>query len=340
MKLVVWASTPSFNILKNAFQKAADFRFKNGSNNSVFFSELSISVKEICVFIVRAFYEISVNIYYGMPNKYKQFDNRVNKELKASGANLDSINFFGITLELLKTKPVLHDEVSSLTEILKRDNPVLVIANHPYVPLDGFTIMSVVHKYRSDYSFIVNSNDFMHSIYPQFAHHFISVKMTGGPLGTRDVTLAQRMGVRALKDSIECLSLGQCVIIFPAGQGSKAKAWGDEIKDPEWLNGVGHIVKQFANNNKPLTVLPIFIAGHMGGEKNSQRYLRCIIESPLKLGAVLQQGLFNAPPTIDLHIGKAVSASEFKGMTTTDITQELRAKVYSLTNKIPIAIRS
>ena len=256
---------PSFGILKKAFYNASECRFRKRTENYIFLSEIRISIKETFNFIIRALHEAFVNIYYGMPNKARKINRKIKEKLESTGMDIESINFFSIILETLKTKPVLHGEIESIDKILKKGNPMLLIANHPYVPIDGFTIMSMVHQYRSDYSFIINSNNFMHSLYPQFSHHFIPVKMTGGSLGTRDTMLAQRMSIRALKNCHDCLDRGGCLIIFPAGQGSKVKKWGEEIKDPEWLNGVGHIVKHFANNNKPLTILPIFIAGHMGG---------------------------------------------------------------------------
>lgn len=79
--------------------------------------------------------------------------------------------------------------------------------------------------------------------------------------------------------------------------------------------------------------------GIWGGDKNSQRYLKAIIESPLRLGASLQHALFNAPPNVHLHIGEAHSAEKYRGKATTEITRELRTKVYCLAGENPIAIR-
>lgn len=334
MKLVIWTSRPSFDILKKTFRKASSLNFRSRSNNSIFLSELYISTKEFFAFCTRIFYEAPVNIYHGMPSKFR----KIKKELKVAESKNNSINLFKIILDILDTKPVLHGEIQNLNEILKRGNPILLIANHPYVPIDGFSIMSIIHKYRSDYSVVINTNDFLYSLYPQFSHHFIPVKITEGLRG-RNSSLAYKFNVRALRKCHKCLDSGQCLIIFPAGQGSKAKEWGEEIKDPKWLNGVGLIVKRFVNSNKPLTILPIFIAGHMGGDKNSHRYLKAVIESPLKLGAALQHALFETPSTINMYIGKELYVEEFNGMSKIDITQKLRTEVYNLADEILIANR-
>ena len=90
------------------------------------------------------------------------------------------------------------------------------------------------------------------------------------------------------------------------------------------------LIKYSINANKPLNVLPMFIPGHMGNKENSNKFLKAVIDNPLKLGASLQNGLFNPPETIEVVIGNHFSVDRFKNMNIDEITKALREEVYGL----------
>lgn len=338
MKLVVWARPPSLNNLKRIFKQAAAHYFLNRQVNTNLLFELYELFKDYCFFIVSAFFELQVNLKYSLYYKSREFGIKVNQKLVKTGASLKDFDIYSIFLNMMKTKPRVLGDVNILKKTLVKNNPVLIVANHPYPPIDGVTLMSIVHKYRRDFAIMANSNNSMLSLYSKYAHNVLGVHMAEGILRTRDTELARRSRIKVIRKSIRCLEGGGCLIVFPAGQGSKAKAWGEEIKDVEWFKGIGLIVKQFVDKGKPLTVLPMFVEGHMGGVENSQRYQKAVIENPRKLCAALQHALFNPPSTIDVNFSTPLSASEFVGMAKEDIVDKLRKEVYKHTDTLPIAI--
>jgi len=339
MKLIVWTPAVYTGEFVKAFKKSLSFYFLKRTYNDKLLLELNSLIKDCCFFIVSGFFEIIVNLYYCLPCKARKFEKQLKAKIKQNGANLLNINFYDIFLEVLKTKPILLKNKENLSNVLIKGNPVLIVSNHPYPPVDGLMLMSMVYNYRQDFAILVNSNNSMLSLYPEFTNNVIGVHMSEGLLRTRDSELVRKSRISALKKIFDRLNSGHCVIILPAGQGSKAKAWGEEIKDIEWINGVALIVKRFVASGSELTILPIFIEGHMGGGGNSQYYQKAVIESPMRLCSALQRAFFNAPPTININIGNTLTKNDFINMTELEILQKMREMVYCQAKDIPKATR-
>lgn len=336
MKLIIWSPTPSVENFKKSLKNIILSFFSKKELNSKFYLDFCNLVKDVIFYLKSSYFESLINFKYGLPLKYLEFKRRYKYDDTSGNNNED---FFSVVLDILKTRPSIEGNVQILDKLLKEGNPVLLIANHPYVPIDSFMLMSIVLKYRSDCQIMANIKA-LKRLQTEFDKYVIPIQLSGGLLGSRDADFIKKSGLNALRKSISSLESGKCLIIFPSGQGSKAKKWGDEIKDLEWLEGVGFIVKRFADANKPLTILPMFVKGHMGSFENSQIFQKAVIDKPYKLSAALQYCLFNAPPTVSFKVGNPHNAEEFREMTVRDITMTLRSSVYLMADEITIASKN
>lgn len=339
MKLIIWSPSPSFENFKKSFKKAISHFFSKKDLNQRFIIDFQNLIKDIVFYFKSSFFEILINLKYGLPMKYIEFKRRYRSNEHESNLNDGNEDFFTVVLDILKTKSNINGNIGALNKTLIEGNPVLLIANHPYVPIDSFMLMSMVLNYRSDCQIMANIKA-LKRLKTEYNKYVIPIQLSGGLLGSRDADFIKKSGLNALRKSINSLESGKCLIIFPSGQGSKAKKWGEEITDLEWLGGVGYIVKFFAEAKKQLTVLPVFVEGHMGSLENSKVFQKAVIDYPYKLSAALQYCLFNAPPTVNFKIGTELKAEDFTGMSGNEITNKLRHSVYLMADEIRIAERS
>jgi len=338
--LIVWSIRPTKIQLTKAFKIAAASYFWNKKKNSLLFEQLNNYIKDSHFFLCSALFEMWINLSYGLPKKRRKFEKKLEIIVKNLELKLEDCNIASVFLDILETNYVLHGDTSILNNYLKKGNPVLVVANHSYGPIDGLSLMSLVHSFRNDYSILVNASNSMLNHYPEFANHIISVDVTEGLLRTADPVTAKQSRINSLKRSIKELEKsGKCVIMFPAGNISKAKAWGEIIKDTPWFDGIGFIVNHFVKSGNPITILPIFIEGHMGSEINSQRYQKAFIEEKFKLSGRVMQAIYNAPRNINLHICTPIKSDFFVGFSNKGISEFLYEKVYEPFSKLPIANR-
>ena len=260
LKLIIWATPPSNKTLNDKFKKALNTKFITKKKNFEFYNELKLFILGLKIFLISSYYEIIVNLKNGLIFKIIVF----NKKLRIEESIKSHPNIFQIMLSVLKTKPVIKRKNNQLNSVLKEGEPLIIVSNHPYVPIDGFSIMSFIHKHRKDYSLVINSYKLLESLKHKYLNHFIPVVNTPTKLLKRNDSFAHKLNVRSLKKCINALNVGRCIVIFPAGEASKAKKWGDEITDPQWLNGVGMIIKHKVNRGEPLNILPIYVSESFG----------------------------------------------------------------------------
>jgi len=322
-KLVFYTARPLSGKLRKAFKDYSKTWFLNLKLLKHLMTEISNFAYDSIFFIRSASLEFWVNARGGLLRKKREFDRRVKL---CDKLKLEEINIFGIALDVLKIKPCLHGNTACLKGVLKVGSPVLVVANHPYPPIDSFSIMDMIHTFRHDYSFIANANL---TGYAEIASRIIPVDLSEGFMRTSDPISAKKSRFQCLRKCVDFLeSKGGCLVIHPSGDIARAKSWGEEIVDTDWMDGIGFFVRRFAQKDEPLTILPIFIEGHMGNQENSQRCLNALMKSPSRTSAAIMYAVLHGPSSVNLVIGSPLYSADFKGMSEGGITSFLRKKVY------------
>lgn len=191
---------------------------------------------------------------------------------------------------------------------------LIIIANHPIGSLDGLALLKLVGEVRSDVKIIANdllmnfSN--LHSL-------FIPVDNMGA--GNT---------LRSYRATIAALESEQAVIVFPAGEVSRARPTG--VTDTRWRPGFLHFARKTS-----APVLPVHIAA-----KNSLLfYGASLLFKPLGT-ALLAHEMFNKRShTIRFSVGEAISAKQLQTKQLHDRTlvKRLKKHVYQIgRNRSPI----
>lgn len=123
---------------------------------------------------------------------------------------------------------------------------VVIISNHPLGALDALSLLKLVGNIRPDVKII--ANDFL-----------VGIQALQSLLIPID-NFKQRQSKADIKAVYETLAKEEAIIIFPAGEVSRAGTKG--VKDPLWSKGFLNFA---SNSNAP--ILPIFLDG-----KNSKMF--------------------------------------------------------------------
>lgn len=133
---------------------------------------------------------------------------------------------------------------------------VVIVANHPLGALDGLALVRMVADVRPDVKII--ANDLLMQLSPL------------APLLLPVDNLSRRGFRKSLQGIVDALDDEQAVIVFPAGEVSRAGPGG--IRDGNWLSGFLHAARR---TNAP--ILPV----HVGGRNSPLFYSLTSLYSPL-----------------------------------------------------------
>jgi len=338
MKLLYWAQWPDFEDLAVALRAAfKECLLDRKSNERLFFQFKKWSVR-VASYGSTAFWELLVNMRHLLPIRLALFKLKLKRERQKSIASGKKFNEYKFLLDYMNIGINYSEHEKLATSEIGPSAPLLIIANHSYPPIDALFILNYISERRADYSILSNSNNPLLSMFEGHEDKVIELHSTTGPLATGNSTEVNRSRLSAMKQMMRRLKNGECVIIFPAGEGSKAESWGEVIEDVEWLDGLGFVVERTNKTNLHLQILPILFEGHLGTDYNSHKYHSALLDHPNRLPAALQYALLNPPQLQTVHLGEPISANTLTGKTRQEITQALREAVYGQSSlPLPIA---
>lgn len=184
---------------------------------------------------------------------------------------------------------------------------VVIMANHPIGSLDGLALIHLVSQVRTDVKII--ANDLLSAFEPLRELLLPLDNMTG------------RAYRQSYKRILEALENEQAVIVFPAGEVSRARPNG--IRDSAWRSGFLHFARK---TGAPL--LPVFIQA-----KNSWLfYSASAVFKPLAT-ALLAHEMFNKRSAeIRFRVGEPIPARalETKNLADKALIQRLKKHLYKL----------
>lgn len=186
---------------------------------------------------------------------------------------------------------------------------VVIIANHPIGSLDGLALLRLVSEIRPDVKIIAND---MLMIFEQLHELLLPLdNMTHGSYK------------QSYKNILHALNQEQAIIIFPAGEVSRASPKG--IHDGKWQAGFLH----FARKAKA-PVLPVFVSA-----KNSLLfYGASLIFKPLAT-ALLANEMFNKHSVeIKFRVGEMIphAALTSDSLADTALIKRLKKHLYKIGN--------
>lgn len=176
---------------------------------------------------------------------------------------------------------------------------VVIVANHPLGALDGLALLKLVGEVRRDVRIIAN-DVLMH--FDPLQNLFLPVDNMGK--GTRKKDIAR---------IVDCLRNEEAVIVFPAGEVSRAGFTG--IKDGPWNSGFLMFARR---SNAP--ILPI----HVGGKNSALFYGLSTLKKSMST-LLLAQEMFNKRErTLPIRIGETIPFSQID---TLPVASKIKAKL-------------
>lgn len=166
---------------------------------------------------------------------------------------------------------------------------VLIVANHPLGALDGLALLKLIGEIRRDVKIIANDM-LMH--FEPLSGLILPVDNMGKSTRKRDISRI-----------VESLQNEEAVIVFPAGEVSRASLTG--IKDGKWNSGFIHFARKA---NAP--ILPIF----MGGKNSSLFYgISCLNRNLATL--LLAREMFNQQATVlPVRVGEPIPFNQLDSL--------------------------
>lgn len=188
-------------------------------------------------------------------------------------------------------KVLEHFRISYLVSAREKENipsegRVVIVSNHPLGTLDGLVLLKLIGEVRRDIKIL--ANDLLWQFEPL------------RPLLLPVDNLTQSGYRRTVREVTDCLQQDQAIIIFPAGEVSRASATG--IKDGPWQSGFVHFARK---TNAP--ILPI----HLNSKNSALFYSLSMIYRPIG-GLMLVNEMFKKhAEDMPVRIGELIPLERF-----------------------------
>lgn len=195
--------------------------------------------------------------------------------------------------KLLEHLNVSCDFIPDELEWLPKDQPFIVVSNHPFGAIDGVMMLSLIGRRRPDIKILTN---FLLSYIPNLESHFFPVN----PFTDRP---GMKSSLKGLKMAKEHLAAGGVLGLFPSGEVSSNRNREKVVKDIEWQNSIIKLIK-----GAGVPVVPFYFDGG-----NSRLFHLLGIVNPYLRTARLPHELINKrDKTISIRIGKPIMPSEIE----------------------------
>ncbi len=184
---------------------------------------------------------------------------------------------------------------------------VVIIANHPLGGLDALCLLRLISQVRKDVRIVAND----------FLVGFESLNSLMIPIDNYKL----RQSKKDIKQIYDALDNEEAVIIFPAGEVSRATSKG--IKDPSWSKGFLNFAK---NTNSP--ILPIFL-----NAKNSRTFYTMSVFNKTFSTLLLSHEMFKKKSKrINIKIGEIIPSENIipKGINKKFVVNLYRKHLYAL----------
>lgn len=194
---------------------------------------------------------------------------------------------------------------------IPKEGSFIAIANHPYGGIEGLVLLKLLLTVRPDARLMAN---FLLKKIPNLSDYFIAVN----PFEN----IEHSSSISGLKNTLELLSQGTPIGIFPAGEVSTFDMESQQVTDRLWHPVVGKLIAK-----AKVPVVPVYFHGNNGLLFN----LLSMIHPALRT-AKLPSELFNKHgQTIKLRIGKPINIADHPEFNnSTKLLNFLRARTYAL----------
>src|SRR5574344_2233219 len=230
-------------------------------------------------------------------------EDRINKFL-SQNSHLKGFDFVDAVLDYFDFDYTVS---SNDLQNIPTTGKVVIIANHPLGGLDALCLLKLVGSVRKDVKIL--ANDFLVG-FESLNSLVISID-----------NFKERQTKESIKKVYEALNNEEAVIIFPAGEVSRATPKG--VKDPAWNKGFLNFAK---NSNS--AILPIFLDA-----KNSKTFYTISLINKTFSTLLLSNEMFNKKSkNINIKIGQIIPSENItpKGLNKDFLVNLYKKHLYAL----------
>lgn len=200
---------------------------------------------------------------------------------------------------------------------LRRDDRLVIIANHPYGLLDGIAICALAEKLGRPFRILAHSQLMR---VPELTPYFL-------PIDFNETEDAVRNNIEARRRALAALQAGETIVIFPAGGVSTAPlrlplkrfARADDLP---WKNFAYRLIR-----SAEATVLPLYFVGQNGPMFHAASRVSMAWRIALLIGELNKR---RGKP-LEVRVGRPISWPEMAAIPAAALAmRELRRRVYAL----------
>ena len=176
-------------------------------------------------------------------------------------------------------------------DLIPRDGPLIVIANHPYGLLDGLMLGHILSHRRSDFRILA------HHVFCK-APDLASVIL---PVAFDETKAAVQRNLETRRVALDYLGQGGAIGIFPGGTVSTAATPFSQPMDPGWRSFTARMVAKSG-----ATVVPIYFDGHTSRMFQIASHLHVT----LRMGLLIKEFATRVDTPVRVAIGAPISADQ------------------------------
>ncbi|MEL6608548.1 MAG: lysophospholipid acyltransferase family protein [Pseudomonadota bacterium] len=216
------------------------------------------------------------------------------------------VSRYGLTLDI----------VGGSLDNIPKDGPLILIANHPYGILDGLMMGHILSEVRGDFRILA------HQVFRKAA----DLDRIILPISFDDTKEATRLNLETRRTSLNYLSEGGAIGVFPGGTVSTSvKPFGQPM-DPSWRTFTAKMVAKSG-----ATVVPVFFDGH-----NSRLFqVASHLHYTLRMAFLIREFKARVDEPVKVVIGKPLPQAELdaRAKDSRAIMEYLRQATYNLSPK-------
>ena len=185
------------------------------------------------------------------------------------------------------------DVIGGSLNNIPKDNPLVIIANHPYGILDGLMLGHILTQTRGDFRILA------HKVFRK-AEDLNRVIL---PISFDETKEAVKLNLETRKTALDYLNNGGAIGIFPGGTVSTAAKPFSHPMDPAWRSFTARLIAKSG-----ATVVPIFFDG-----SNSRLFQYASrVHYTLRMGLLIKEFRSRVGTPVRVAIGEPIDPSEIK----------------------------
>ncbi len=243
---------------------------------------------------------------------YQLLQNKKLKDFHESHTNINPADYLDLLIEKLNVKLEINEND---IKNIPAEGPFIIVANHPFVGLDGLLLLDIVSKIRPDFKLI--SNKISYDICP-LTDLFFPIA------GSND----QETFFSGLMSAFRYIKDGHALGIFPAGDSLAYSSENFKSTDNQWQPGLVTLIKKME-----VPIVPVYFYG-----KNVDLFYMLDNFPPLMKNWRKTPSEFSMlNKNIKVRIGAPVPLKEQSQFTDIDLfTKYLRARTLALGSTIEV----